>query len=216
MPPRMNRLSPVSPRAKSHAVEERVAATLRALREQQGLTLAVLARASGLSPAYLSRVENNSASLTLQNLAKVASALQVAPSVFFDEQAGPRPVVVTRRRGGKKQRFRGWPGIAMELPAADKRGKLMEPLIVEVLPRRAKPALRSHPGEEFNLVLEGSCRFYFGKELITLEPGDSAYYDASVPHAVQALPGRPCRLLAVVASRDYLFHGDISKLLQIP
>lgn len=206
----------MSPRAKPHAVEERVAATLRSLREQQGMTLASLAHASGLSSAYLSRVENNTASLTLQNLAKVASALQVAPSAFFDEQAGPRPIVVTRQGSGKRQRFRGWPGLSIELPAAEKLGKLMEPLIVEVAPRRAKPVLRSHPGEEFNLVLEGSCRLYFGKESIALRAGDSAYYDASIPHAVQALPGRPCRLLAVAVSRDYLFHGDISKLLQMP
>lgn len=197
------------------AVEERVAATMRSLREQQGLTLAALAAAADLSPAYLSRVENNSASLTLQNLSRVAAALQVPTAAFFEEKDVPRPLVVTRRGAGRRRAMHGLPGISMELPAADKQGKLMEPLLVEIKPRRAAPKLRAHPGEEFNLVLEGGCEFFYGQERLTLAAGDTLYYDATVPHGMRATGSVPCRLLAVVASRDYLFHGDISRLLQV-
>lgn len=197
------------------AMEERVAATLRALREQQGLTLAALAAAVDLSPAYLSRVENNSASLTLQNLARVAAALQVPTAAFFEEKDVPRPLVVSRQGSGRRKPLHGLPGASMELPAADKRGKLMEPLLVEIRPRASKPKLRAHPGEEFNLVLEGGCEFFYGQERLALSVGDTAYYNATVPHGIRATGGTPCRLLAVVASRDYLFHGDISKLLQV-
>lgn len=199
----------------NHAVEEQVAATLRSLREQQGLTLTALARAAGLSASYLSRVESNSASFTLQNLARVATALQVPAAAFFESEPAARPIVVSRRATGRKQKIKGASGLALELPAAEKRGKLMEPLIVEIKPTKRKPKQRSHPGEEFNLVLEGACILRFGKEHLQLNAGDSVYYDASVPHAVEAAGGAPCRLLAVVASRDYLFHGDISKLLQL-
>jgi transcriptional regulator with XRE-family HTH domain len=202
--------------AKPLAVEERVAATLRSLREQQGLTLAALAAAADLSPAYLSRVENNSASLTLQNLARVAAALQVPTAAFFEENDAPRPLVVSRRDAGRRRPMAGLPaGMSMELPAADKRGKLMEPLVVEIKPRASQPKLRAHPGEEFNLVLEGGCEFFYGQERLALAAGDTVYYDATVPHGIRATGSTPCRLLAVVASRDYLFHGDISKLLQV-
>jgi transcriptional regulator with XRE-family HTH domain len=205
----------MSAKPKSLAVEERVAATLRSLREQQGLTLKALATAAGLSPAYLSRVENNSASLTLQNLARVAAALQVPTAAFFEEKEATRPLVVSRRNAGRRQPVSGLPGVLMELPAAEKRGKLMEPLIVEIKPRAAKPKLRAHPGEEFNLLLEGECEFFYGQERLSLAAGDTLYYDATVPHAMRATGSKPCRLLAVVASRDYLFHGDISRLLQV-
>lgn len=200
----------------NHAVEEQVAATLRSLREQQGLTLITLAKAAGLSASYLSRVESNSASFTLQNLARVATALQVPAAAFFEREPATRPIVVSRRDAGKKQQIKRASGLALELPAADKRGKLMEPMLVVIKPVKSRPRQRSHPGEEYNLVLEGSCFLHFGKECLRLNPGDSVYYDASVPHAVEAADQSPCRLLAVVASRDYLFHGDISKLLQIP
>jgi len=202
-------------KSKPLAVEERVAATLRSLREQQGLTLAAVAAAADLSPAYLSRVENNSASLTRQNLARVAAALQVPTAAFFEERDAPRPLVVSRRGKGRQKPLNGLPGASMELPAADKQGKLMEPLFVEIKPRAAKPKLRAHPGEEFNLVIEGGCEFFYGQERLTLAQGDTVYYDATVPHGIRATGSMPCRLLAVVASRDYLFHGDISKLLQV-
>ena len=53
----------------------------------------------------------------------------------------------------------------------------------------------------------------YGRQTIRLKQGDSVYYDASVPHATRAVHGMPCRVLAVIASRDYLFHGDLSRLL---
>ncbi len=211
----MARTSPPPSPTASCAIDEKVAATVRSLRVQQGLSLSALAKAAHLSSAYLSRVENHLASLTLQNLAMVAAALNVPVSAFFNEESMALPLVVVRAGQGKMQRMAGRKALRMELLAAEKRGKLMEPIVVEFTPERTPQALRSHPGEEFNLIVSGECRFLYGKEQISLHPGDSVYYDASVPHAVQATGTKPCRLIAVVASRDYLFHGDLSKLLQI-
>lgn len=187
---------------------------MRALREQQGLTLSALAEAAGLSLAYLSRVENNRAALTLHNLALVAEALGVPMASFFESKDEYLPFVVCRAGEGKMQKVTGRPALTMELVAAAKRGKLMEPMIVEVHPERKSEGQRAHPGQEFNLVLSGTCQFTYGRETIALREGDSVYYDASVPHSVQATGGT-CRLVAIVTSRDYLFHGDVSKLLQV-
>ena len=199
----------------AQAINQKVAATMRGLREQQAMTLSALAKAAGLSSAYLSRVENNSASLTLQNLALVAGALQVPVASFFEDNPASRPLVVVRRGKGKRQRMAGRPALEMELGAAEKTGKLMEPMVIEINPERGKLLLRSHAGEEYNLVLEGRCTLIYGKDEVALSPGDSVYYDALVPHGVKADGGKACRLVAVVASRDYLFHGDLSKLLQV-
>ena len=69
-------------------------------------------------------------------------------------------------------------------------------------------------GEELNYILEGECEFVYGKERIRLRQGDAVYYDATVPHLVQSIKKtNPCKVLAVVASKDYLFHGDLTRLL---
>lgn len=56
----------------------------------------------------------------------------------------------------------------------------------------------SHPGQEFNYLLEGRMRVHIhGQELI-LEPGDSVYFDSGYDHAMQALDGKPARFLAFI------------------
>lgn len=55
-----------------------------------------------------------------------------------------------------------------------------------------------HPGQEFNMVLEGSMMLHInGKDLI-LNQGDSIYFDSSLPHGMKSLHDKPVKFLAVV------------------
>ena len=194
------------------AAEVRLADRLRQLRADKGLTLRELASQAGVSPAFLSRVENHKVSLTIAGLEQLAAALGVAIATFFEEDRRTLPIALCRAGQGPTGRLRGRKGFLYELLASDKKGKLMEPLLVDVGSSGEQP-LRSHPGDEFNYVLSGECTLVYGKQQIVLREGDAVYYDASVPHAAHRVKGRPCRLIAVVASRDYLFHGDLSRLM---
>ena len=194
------------------AAEMVVARRLRQLRSEKGLTLKQLADAAGLSPAFLSRIENHKMSVPIASLERLAGALDVPIRAFFEGESVRPPIVLCRAGTGRRARLRAR-GFAYESVAADKQGKLMEPIIVSVTPQRPAPAPQPHSGEEFNYVIEGECDLIYGKERIRLRRGDAVYYDASVPHMAQAVKGDTCRLLVVVASRDYLFHGDLSRLL---
>ncbi|HBG41073.1 MAG TPA: transcriptional regulator [Porphyromonadaceae bacterium] len=55
-----------------------------------------------------------------------------------------------------------------------------------------------HPGQEFNMVLDGSLLFHYNGKDITLEKGDSIYFDSSLPHGMKALHDRSVKFLAVV------------------
>lgn len=59
-------------------------------------------------------------------------------------------------------------------------------------------AQNSHPGQEFDFLLEGSLKIKLGANEVILAPGDSIYYDSSVPHGMQALGGQPAKFLAIV------------------
>ena len=61
--------------------------------------------------------------------------------------------------------------------------------------------------------MKGEMDLVYGNETIRLKEGDSCYYDATIPHGARAAKGHTCRILVVVASRDYLFHGDLTRLL---
>lgn len=193
--------------------EVRLAGRLRQLRAEKDLTLARLAEAAQISTAYLSRVENHKVAITIAVLERLARALGVPMKVFFDDNDVTPPIIVCRAGQGTKTKLRGRQGVLVYMLAAAKRGKLMEPLIADIGTATHLTALKSHAGEEFNYLIEGECDFRYGKECIRLRRGDAAYYDASVPHTAHAVKGKPCRILSVVASREYLFHGDLTRLL---
>jgi quercetin dioxygenase-like cupin family protein len=79
----------------------------------------------------------------------------------------------------------------------NKRG---EPFRVEAKPETEnKPiSLNTHPGHEFNYVLEGRLLVSVGGHEEELGPGDCIYYDSSEPHGMKALGGSRARFLAII------------------
>jgi quercetin dioxygenase-like cupin family protein/DNA-binding XRE family transcriptional regulator len=75
--------------------------------------------------------------------------------------------------------------------------KKCEPFLVTVEPE-AEASLNTHPGQEFDYVLEGRMMVTIGEHEVTLDAGDSVYFDASQPHAMRALEDRSARFLAVI------------------
>jgi mannose-6-phosphate isomerase-like protein (cupin superfamily) len=75
-----------------------------------------------------------------------------------------------------------------------------EPFLVEANPETEnKPlSLNTHPGHEFDYVLEGCLLVSVGGHETELGQGDCIYYDSHEPHGMKALGGKRARFLAVV------------------
>ncbi len=74
-----------------------------------------------------------------------------------------------------------------------------EPFIVTLDPgENKKPDKNSHPGQEFNYVLQGTMKIYIHDHEIILNEGDSIFFDSSYEHAMEALNEKPARFLAMV------------------
>ena len=193
--------------------EIKVAERLKKIRLEKGMILSELAAAAGLSTGYLSRVENHRLSIPIASLETVAGALGVSISAFFEDESDRIRLALSRKGEGRKAQFNPPRSFRYEILVREMKGKLMEPVIVDIASGSKKPRPKPHAGEEFNYILEGECDMTYGKQTIRLREGDSVYYDATVPHCSFPVPGKPCRVLAVMASRDYLFHGDLGRLL---
>jgi quercetin dioxygenase-like cupin family protein len=76
--------------------------------------------------------------------------------------------------------------------------KKAEPFIVTIDPRKGNPQFYSHPGQEFDYVLEGTLKITIKDNDIVLSEGDSIFFDSSYKHYMEALNERPVRLLALV------------------
>jgi transcriptional regulator with XRE-family HTH domain len=78
--------------------------------------------------------------------------------------------------------------------------KKAEPFIVTVEPTNdeTKPSTNSHPGQEFDYVLEGTLKIYLHENHIILHEGDSIFFDSSYEHAMEALKNQPAKFLAII------------------
>lgn len=76
--------------------------------------------------------------------------------------------------------------------------KKAEPFIVTIEPRKEKPSVYSHPGQEFSYVLEGNLKIYIRDKEVSLKEGDSIFFDSSHDHAMEALNDQPAKMLVVV------------------
>jgi transcriptional regulator with XRE-family HTH domain len=165
---------------------------IRALRMSKGLTLRDMVDSTGLSASTISKIENGHLSLTFDKLVTLADALDVSASQLLSRTDDVTP-------NGRRSITRGGAGEVYSTPqytyhmlCADLAKKKVIPLFthIEVQDRDAFGPLVRHEGEEFIYILEGEIElhteFY---ETTTLQPGDSAYFDSRMGHALTCRKG---------------------------
>jgi quercetin dioxygenase-like cupin family protein len=187
-----------------HHEEVKVGEKIKQFRESLGMSLQVLSEKTGFSMAFLSQIENHLISPPLGALIKIARALEVEIGRLFD-QKNRAPFTIVRKdereptsRVASKEGTRY--GYSYESLAPDKINRSMEPFLVTLEPVSKKGAPYSHDGEEFIYVLEGRVEVQLGDYTDALVPGDSIYYDSTVPHRVSCLDDAPARIIAVIHS----------------
>ena len=178
---------------------------IKRLREGAGLSIEQLAERAGLEPDELERIEREMISPTLGVLTKISTGLGVRLGRFFD--MGPRKYYALVRSSDEKVATRGATktgadyGYEYTSLGFEKRERVMEPFLITINPpsdasEMEKPS--THEGEEFVYVLEGELEIQLQDERFLLQPGDSIYYDASVPHRVLHRGQGTAKVLAVI------------------
>lgn len=77
--------------------------------------------------------------------------------------------------------------------------KKFEPFLVTVQPCESSiEDFNSHPGQEFNYVLEGKMLVVLNGHEIILEEGDSLIFNSELQHAMKALDNKPAKFLVMI------------------
>ena len=165
---------------------------IRTLRMSKGLTLRDMVDSTGLSASTISKIENGHLSVTFDKLVALADALDVSASQLLSRTDDITPNgrrSITRAGQGEVY---STPQYTYHMLCADLAKKKVIPLYthVEVKSLDAFGPLVRHDGEEFIYVLDGEIElhteFY---ESTTLQPGDSAYFDSRMGHALTSREG---------------------------
>ncbi len=176
---------------------------IKVLREQKGLQLKDVADRTGFSTALISQMENHLVSPSLGTLIKLAKALDVKVGDFFGEVHGEPYTIVRKDERKTVSRFASKEGVkygySYEALGFEKKDRHMEPFIVTLEPATIKTSKTStHEGEEFIYVLDGEMEVILGNHTDVLYPGDSIYYDSTIPHRVQCHQEKSTKILAVL------------------
>lgn len=152
---------------------------IRGLRTEKNLTLKELSDKTGLSISFLSQVERGISSLAITSLKKIADALEVPITSFFDTY--PNENYYVKLEEQKSFRLEG-SNVDYTRLSGDFAGKSLESLLVTLPPGLARSNVFSHPGEEFYYVLEGTVLFNIdGKEYL-VGNGDSLHFPSQLAH----------------------------------
>ena len=170
---------------------------LRGLRDALDLTAQEVADTCGISLEKYEKIENGEVDITISNLMKIAKKYGVsADALMFAEEPHMRSYCVVRKgQGLSVERTKAYKYQSL---ASGYSNRKAEVFIVTVEPKPGAHTIykNSHPGEEFNLVLEGSMELYLNGKTIILEEGDSIYFDCTKPHGMRAIGNKAVKFLA--------------------
>ena len=157
---------------------------LKEFRLRRGLSQTELAKLVGVTPSTISQVESNLIYPSLPALMKMAEALAVDLTSFFeDRQEGTGRLVFTPA-DAVEVKFPNMPDaavLARLLYPVDFEVKA-EPYLIEITPKATLPAhFFFHKGEEIGYVLSGRLQVKVGKGVYHLKAGEVIYLTSEIP-----------------------------------
>ena len=176
-----------------------IAARLKELRTLAGRSSEELARALGVPVAEYNGYETGRADIPASALHDAARFLKADLTELLTGEAPRMKVFAVTRRGGGVQVERRKDYQYRNL-AATFAGRKADVFEVTVPPDAGASGAHanSHPGQEFDYVLEGRMLVRIHGNELVLETGDCVYFDSNHGHSMQALDGKPARFLALI------------------
>jgi quercetin dioxygenase-like cupin family protein/ribosome-binding protein aMBF1 (putative translation factor) len=175
---------------------------LKRAREGRGLSLFDIYLRTNIPVDQLSQIEEGKVIPPLGTVIKVAKSLDLKIDYLISGEEGQDYTIarkdnrnVTSRYDLKREKYYGY---EYESLAPQKTDRHMEPFLVTLGPSETEEERSTHDGQEFIFVLQGKMEVRLRDQIHLLEPGDSIYYDSTVPHLVKCHGGKTTKILAVL------------------
>jgi len=193
-----------------------IAERLRGARLNAEISTAEMARICGIDEEKYLTLEKGEEDFSFTFLYNCANALGMDISELVSGD-NPKLNFFNITRAGEGMPIKRREGFQYRHIAPLLKNRLSEPFIVTAKydeEAQNKPIpLSVHKGQEFDLVLKGSLKVQLDGHIVTLNEGDSIYYDASHSHGMIAVGGSDCVFLAVVFKAE---DGSATDIEPVP
>ncbi len=157
-----------------------VGTQVRTLRHQRGLSLRALAALCDLSPNTISLIERGITSPSVSTLHRLATALGIPITSFFEDQTENVEVILSR--AGERQRS-GSASALLESLGAGLEDQTLESFVVTLKPGAGSgKQVMVHAGHELVYCLQGAVEYVVAEQGYRLAAGDALLFEARLPH----------------------------------
>jgi transcriptional regulator with XRE-family HTH domain/quercetin dioxygenase-like cupin family protein len=157
-----------------------VGTQVRARRQQQGLSLRALAEICDLSPNTISLIERGASSPSVSTLHRLATALKVPITAFFEDPVDEVELILSRTG---RRRYSGTSNVLLESLGSGLVGQTMEPFVVTLGPGQGSGGqVMIHDGHELVYCIQGEVEYEVSEQSYRLGTGDALLFEARLPH----------------------------------
>lgn len=176
-----------------------IAQRIKELREISDISITEMAENLKLSGEEYAKYEEGAIDIPVSMLYEIASFFNVDLTEILSGEAPKLHIFQVVRKGKGLEVFRREQYKYHNL-AYNFSKKQIEPFTVEVPVTPDDELLHenSHPGQEFNYVLEGKLLIRVNGKDNILEEGDSIYFNSVYMHGMKALDGKKAKFLAII------------------
>jgi transcriptional regulator with XRE-family HTH domain len=178
---------------------QQIAYRIRDLREIAGISIEDLSKELDISSEEYKRYESGDIDIPIGFLYKLANKYHVELTAILTGE-DPRLhtyCLVRKGKGVSVDRKTPYKYHSLAYNFANKKAEPFE-VLVEPSSEDTPIHLSSHPGQEFNYMIEGSMMLYIDGHQIILNEGDSLYFDSGCNHGMKAIGDKPARFLAII------------------
>tara|TARA_R110000765_G_C18804396_1_gene594000 strand:+ start:248 stop:829 length:582 start_codon:yes stop_codon:yes gene_type:complete len=180
---------------------------IREIRKEKGLTINTVAANAGVSNGLISRIENGRTIPSLPVLLNIINALEIGVAAFFNSlpQTGKIAFFISRKGENsiieKEDDAKGFQ--YKSIFGKSLASIAFEAVLLEIQPgsERAKVETDAY---EFKYMLSGKCVYSIGEEEVTLNEGDSIFFDGRIPHVPINRSDAPTSMLVL-----YFYLKDV-------
>ncbi len=176
-----------------------IAERMRAIRELSDMTGAELAEAMGVPAAEYKKYESGEVDIPISVLYDMSNTLNVSISELITGDIAKLHVysVTRKNKGVEVERSSAYKYTDLAANFADRK---VSPFLVTIAPSQDDEPyhVNVHTGHEYHYCLSGSFKIIIGENELTINEGDSLYFDSGNPHGMKAIGGTPAQVLIVV------------------
>jgi transcriptional regulator with XRE-family HTH domain len=178
---------------------KQIAARIKELREIAGLSAEALAKELNITTETYQDYESGNKDIPVSFLYEISNRFKVELTAILTGE-GPKLHSYALVRKGKGVNIERRKQYKYQSLAYNFINKKAEPFLVSVEPEPEESPIHynSHPGQEFNYVIEGTLKIIINGHEMILNEGDSLYFDSSSEHGMKAMDKKCAKFIAII------------------